>query len=99
MNLRVLPRFNSPDAVPHRSLLKLLQDSVSAIKLIHSSQGKQVPGQTMVAAISNSYKEIMASTVAAGAAPAAAPTAPQEAQAPFATLVNNVGTAVHSSKK
>jgi hypothetical protein len=96
MNLRVLPRFNTPDAVPHRSLLKLLQDSVSALKLIHSSQGKQVPGQTLVSAITNSYKEIMASTVATEAVPVTAPPAPREAQPPFATLVNNVGTAVHS---
>lgn len=96
MNLRVLPRFNTPDAVPHRSLLKLLQDSVSALKLIHSSQGKQVPGQTLVSAITNSYKEIMGSSVATGAAPAAAPSVPGEAQPPFTTLVSNVGTAVQS---
>jgi hypothetical protein len=96
MNLRVLPRFNTPDAVPHRSLLKLLQDSVSALKLIHSSQGKQVPGQTLVSAITNSYKEIMGSSVATGAAPAAAPSVPGEAQPPFTVLVNNVGTAVQS---
>lgn len=97
MNLRVLPRFNTPDAVPHRSLLKLLQDSVSALKLIHSSQGKQVPGQTLVSAITNSYKEIMGSSVTTGAAPAAAPSAPGEApQPPFTALVNNVGTAVQS---
>jgi hypothetical protein len=94
MNLRVLPKFNTPDAVPHRSLLKLLQDSVSALKLIHSSQGKQVPGQTLVSAITNSYKEIMASTVVSGSA--AAPSPAKEAQPPFAALVNNVGTAVHS---
>jgi hypothetical protein len=96
MNLRVLPRFNTPDSVPHRSLLKLLQDSVSALKLIHSSQGKQVPGQTLVSAITNSYKEIMGSSVATGASPAAAPSVPEEAQPPYTVLVNNVGTAVRS---
>jgi hypothetical protein len=96
MNLRVLTRFNSPDAVPHRSLLKLLQDSVSALKLIHTSQGKQVPGQSLVSSITNSYKEIMASTVAAEGVPSAVPSAPGQAQPPFAALVNNVGSAVHS---
>jgi hypothetical protein len=96
MNLRVLQRFKTPDAVPHRSLLKLLQDSVSALKLIHSTQGKQVPGQALVSAITTSYKEIIASAASTEAPPSAAASAPNAEQSPFAAVMNNVGRVARS---
>ncbi len=37
MNMRVLPRFDRPDSVPHPALLKLLQDSVAALKSLNSA--------------------------------------------------------------
>lgn len=61
MNRRVLPRFRSPDAVPHRSLLRLLQGSVTALRSIHLSQGRKRPREELMAAITKSYKEIISS--------------------------------------
>jgi len=91
MNQRVLQRFSAPESVPHPALLKLLQESVGALKLIHSSKGRRPLNETLVAGLTSSYKEIMASTVHALAKPS-----PEAAAKPYAALVNNVGTAIHS---
>jgi len=96
MNLRVLPRFNTPDAIPHRSLLKLLQDSVSALKLVHSSHGKQAPGQTLISAITNSYKEIVSSTTTGETSVVTTALVSKETQTPYASLVHDIGTVAHS---
>ena len=69
MNLRVLPKLIGPDATPHTSWLRLLQDSVSALKQVYSTGGKQ-PGQALIASITGSYKEI---TKTMGIAPSTAP--------------------------
>lgn len=91
MNQRVLQRFSAPEAVPHPALLKLLQESIGALKLIHSSKGRRPLNESLVAGLTSSYKEIMAATVHAVAKPSS-----EVSAKPYAALVNNVGTAIHS---
>jgi hypothetical protein len=97
MNRRVLPRFKGTDAVPHRSLLRLLQGSVTALRVIHSSQGRKRPADELMAAITKSYKEIVASP-----ALQAAPTGvvdgagEQTGRQRYVSLVANVGGAIRS---
>jgi hypothetical protein len=97
MNRRVLPRFKGTDAVPHRSLLRLLQGSVTALRSIHSSQGRKRPADELMAAITKSYKEIVSSP-----APQAAPSrvvdgaGEQSGRQRYVSLVANVGEAIRS---
>jgi hypothetical protein len=97
MNRRGLQRFASPEAVPHPSLVKLLQDSLAALKQINSSKGKRPPSDKLIAGLSSSYKEIMAA--AAPVSEIAEPEAPggvEDDRRAYLSLVKNVGTAVHS---
>lgn len=59
MNMRVLPRFDRPDSVPHPSLLRFLQDSVSALKALNAAPTRP-PNKSLVTSITNSYRQIMA---------------------------------------
>ncbi|MBI5251954.1 MAG: hypothetical protein HY912_20875 [Desulfomonile tiedjei] len=95
MNMRILPRFDRPDSVPHPALLKLLQDSVAALKSLHAAPMRP-PNQSLISSITNSYKQIM-SAVASVPEPAAKKTDAPERTAPeFGTVVNKVGGAVRS---
>ncbi len=93
MNRRVLKRFAGPDIAPHPRLVRLLQDSISAVKQVHASGGKP-PVDGLLTRISESYKEIIAATEAAEPKPPA-PVAKKEVQN-YATVVSGLGGTVHS---
>jgi hypothetical protein len=76
MNYRVLQRFRNPDGSSHPSLMKMLQDSLTVLKLIHSSPGNRQSIDSLIAGITNIYKLISAATASAAAPPAAKPAAP-----------------------
>lgn len=94
MNQRALQRFSGPDSVPHPALVKLLQDSLAALRLIHSSQGKRPAGDALVASISASYRDIMG----AAAEPPKRETKPahEDESRLYVSLIGNVGSAIHS---
>jgi len=96
MNRRGLRRFASPGAVPHPSLIKLLQDSLAALKQISSSRGKRPPSDALIAGLSASYREIMAAAPVAEHPKPAQPGSPDDDRRVYMTLVKNVGTAIHS---
>ena len=97
MNRRVLPRFRGTDAVPHRSLLRLLQGSVTALRSIHSSQGRKRPADELMAAITKSYKEIVSSPALQAAPPGAVAGAGEQSNRQrYVSLVANVGGAIRS---
>ncbi|MBM3299457.1 MAG: hypothetical protein FJY85_05855, partial [Deltaproteobacteria bacterium] len=96
MNQRGLQQFTTPDSVPHPSLVKLLQDSLSALKLVRSSQGKRPVSDSLVTSISTSYKEIMGGMPISEAAPGERGRRAEDDRRLFATLINNVGTAIRS---
>ena len=97
MNRRVLPRFKDPEAVPHRSLLRLLQDSITALKGIHSSQGRQRPSEKLMASITNSYKEIVSSLPVSGAASKSmGETKEQGSRQRYVSLIANFGGTIRS---
>ncbi len=97
MNRRVLPQFKGPDSVPHRSLLRLLQSSVAALRTINSSHGRKRPAEEITAAITKSYKEIISSRPDLGGAvapvfEAAKPNSRQR----YVSLVANLGGTIRS---
>jgi hypothetical protein len=95
MNMRVLPRFDRPESVPHPALLKLLQDSVTALKSLHGSPIRP-PSQALVSSINSSYKQIM-SAISTEAQPPAPRTAVVEPAKPEHTpVVDKMGGAVRS---
>ncbi len=97
MNRRVLPRFKDPGAVPHRSLLRLLQDSITALKAIHLSQGRQRPSEKLIASITNSYKEIVSSPPVSGAASKSmGGTTEQGNRQRYASLISEFGGSIRS---
>jgi hypothetical protein len=97
MNRRVLPQFKGADAVPHRSLLRLLQSSVTALRSIYMSQGRKRPAEELMMAITKSYKEIMSSAPPPAAVPVpAARVVEQDSRQRYVSLVKNLGGAVHS---
>ncbi len=59
MNMRILPRFDRPDSVPHPSLLRFLQDSVTALKSLNAAPTRP-PNKALITSITNSYRQIMA---------------------------------------
>jgi len=83
MNLRVLQHFGRPDVTPHPVLMRFLQESIAALKMLYASKGKQYLDKTLVTSLTASYKEIMSGTV-------------QEAAKPYAAVVNNMGNLVHA---
>jgi hypothetical protein len=84
MNYRILQRFKAPDAGSHPSLVNLLQDSLTCLKLMRSSPGNRQSIDSLFAGISNMYKLISAATEQAGRpeAPAPRPTPPPPPIAP-----------------
>ena len=93
MNRRVLKRFTAPDVAPHPRLVRLLQDTISAVKQVHASGGKP-PGDGLLTRISESYKEIVAATEAAEKKPPVS-VAKKELQN-YASVVSGLGGTVHS---
>ncbi len=95
MNMRILPRFDRPESVPHPALLKLLQDSVAALKALHAAPMRP-PNQALISSISNSYKQIMSSL--ATVAPPSTQKADAAASAPaeYGAVLNKIGGAVRS---
>lgn len=95
MNMRILSRFDRPDSVPHPALLKLLQDSVAALKSLYAAPTRP-PNQALISSITNSYKQIMAAVAATP------PPVPKKAEAAgaeppeYGTVLNKVGGAVRS---
>ncbi len=96
MNRRGLRRFASPGAVPHPSLIKLLQDSLAALKQINSSRGKRPPSDALIAGLSASYREIMAATPVTEHPRSVKPERTDDDRRVYMTLIKNVGTAIHS---
>ncbi|MGO9567140.1 MAG: hypothetical protein ACLP5H_06335 [Desulfomonilaceae bacterium] len=97
MNRRVLPRFKDPGAVPHRSLLRLLQGSVTALRSIYLSQGRKRPPEELMAAITRSYKEIASSPPLQVAAPGrVAEAVEQNSRQRYVSLVANLGESIRS---
>jgi hypothetical protein len=97
MNRRVLPRFKDADAVPHRSLLRLLQGSVTALRSIYLSQGRKRPAEELMMAITKSYKEIASSAPPPSAVPGPVSGAvEQDGRQQYVSLVENLGGAVRS---
>jgi len=97
MNQRVLARYNAPEAAPHRSLNKFLQQSVSGLKFIHASQGKRPLGQDLIAGLTQGYKEIMAAPVVARSAPASGGLARGKGSGQdYGILLNELGSSIRS---
>ena len=97
MNRRILQRAGMPGAAPHPILIKMVQDSVSALRLFHSSTGRVPPAaEKLFSSLVQSYKEIMKTPLNRGPAPAPPePRAATDAGTGFESLVNKIGTAVH----
>jgi len=93
MSNRVLQRYSSPGIPPHPMLVKLLQDSVGAVKQVHSSHGSRPPEKELMNGIAATYKQIAASAEAARVAQRAEDG--KEALA-YGSLVGHVGSAVSS---
>jgi hypothetical protein len=96
MNQRGLQQFAAPDSVPHPSLVKLLQHSLAALKLIRISQGRQLPSNSLITSITASYKEIMGGAPVSEAPAKERPGRVEEDRRLYSTLINNVGAATHS---
>jgi len=97
MNQRVLARYNAPEAAPHRSLNKFLQQSVSGLKFIHDSQGKKPLGHDLIATLTQGYKEIMAAPVVARSAPASGRLAGGKGSGQdYGVLLNELGSSIRS---
>jgi hypothetical protein len=58
MNRRILPRYSTPDSVPHPAFIKLLRDSIDAFKTVNESNGSKQPSQYLISQISAGYKSI-----------------------------------------
>lgn len=96
MNRRGLQRFASPDAVPHPSLVKLLQDSITALRQIQSSKGRRPASDSLIAGLSSSFKEIMAAEPVGEPKRVDKRGVDEDDHRAYLTLVKNVGTTVHS---
>lgn len=95
MNMRVLPRFDRPDSVPHPALLKLLQDSVAALKSLNSAPMRPL-NPALVSSITGSYKQIMSAVAAAPEAPAPARAAAEPERHEYGALVSKIGGSIRS---
>jgi len=97
MNERVLARYNAPEATPHQSLNKFLQQSVSGLKSIYASHGKQPLSQDLVAGLTKGYKEIMAAPMVARSAPASGKLAVgKDSGRDYGALLNELGSSIRS---
>jgi len=97
MNLRVLERFSSPGATPHPGLLRLLQDSVAALRQLHSPEAKRAPGESLISALTTTYRDIMGSSTAAARAGEGQDAAiGRDDPEYYRTIVKKVGIAVNS---
>jgi hypothetical protein len=95
MNQRALQRFSGPDCVPHPALVKLLQDSLAALRLIHSSRGKRPAGDALIASISTSYRVIMGKGAGQPPKRQTEPAGEDERQH-YVSLIGDAGSAIHS---
>lgn len=95
MNMRVLPRFDRPDSVPHPALLKLLQDSVAALKSLNSAPIRPL-NPALVSSITGSYKQIMSAVAAVPEPPAAARVAAEPERHEYSALVTKIGGSIRS---
>jgi hypothetical protein len=95
MNMRVLPRFDRPDSVPHPALLKLLQDSVAALKSLNSAPMRPL-NPALVSSITSSYKQIMSAVAAVPEPPAAAKAAAEPERQEHGALVTKIGGSIRS---
>ncbi len=93
MDVRALARFNRPDCVPHKSLIRLLDDSIRALKAICVSQ--RPLDQALSSSITKNYKEIMAAQPLPIATSSEKPPT-EEAPTDYMSLMNKFQTAVHS---
>ncbi|MFH1115280.1 MAG: hypothetical protein V1792_15325 [Pseudomonadota bacterium] len=96
MNRRGLRRFTGQDAVPHPSLVKLVQVSLAALKQINSSRGKRPPSDALIAGLSASYREIMAAAPADESSKPPVSGGADDDRRVFTALLKSIGTAIHS---
>ncbi|MEJ2719422.1 MAG: hypothetical protein P8182_20215, partial [Deltaproteobacteria bacterium] len=59
MNRRVLRRFGRPDVSPHPKLVKLLQDSTSAMRQLGATGDREQLADGLISSIVKTYNEIM----------------------------------------
>ena len=97
MNRRTLQRAALPGASPHPTLIKMLQESVSILRMLHSSPGNPPPAaETAFSALVRSYKEIMKVPLDQGPSAAHSEPEPEKEGGPnYVNLVNKMGTAIH----
>lgn len=93
MNRRVLRRSSSPGTTPHPALVKLLQESTTALRQIRSSRGAPSVDKRLIASIVDSYNRIM--TVDKPAPPKPVGETPKESPE-YGALIGHVKGAVHS---
>ncbi|MFC1833428.1 hypothetical protein ACFL2Q_01670 [Thermodesulfobacteriota bacterium] len=92
MNRRVLARFGTPGATPHPLMVRLFQDSVTVFKEFVRSRAKAPVDQVVFGAISNNYKRIMTTPLAAPHTDAT-----QETEdAGYDQLIKNLGSTLSS---
>ncbi len=93
VNRRILSRFSTPGVSPPPMMVKLLQESTTALRRMKSSQGSAAGDRDLVAGIINTYNQIVAA-LRASAEPAKVEPSKEAPQ--FTTLLGHVGGAVHS---
>ncbi len=93
MNLRILPKFQHIDTSPATAWLKLLQDSLSALKHIHATHGKQPP-KALITAISANYKELIKPDAQVAAPPKQQASADKRAASPTPSPNKAGGTTI-----
>jgi hypothetical protein len=59
MNRRVLRRFGKPEVSPHPKLVKLLQDSTTAMRQLGSTGDREQLAEGLISSIVKTYNEIM----------------------------------------
>jgi hypothetical protein len=97
MNNRVLRRFSGSDVTPHPLMVKLLEDSVAVLKLIHLSPEKSSQSGATMSVLNDIYKKIMASPLPDVAAAGSAPGTEQKASiVEHDSILNRVSITIQS---
>ena len=93
VNRRILGRFSTPGVSPHPMMIKLLQESTTALRKLKASGGRSADDRKLTAGIVNMYNKI-AATLKPSAEPAREE--PSREAPRLTALVGHVGGAVQS---